>query len=270
MAVLICVLLTLSIALVFSQSAGHPFVNFDDPDYVSGNEHVLGGLTAGSIGWAFTHRHSNNWHPLTSISHIIDCGLFAAWAGGHHLMNVLLHAATTIALFVFLRMATGHLWPGALAAALFAIHPLHVESVAWVSERKDVLSGLCFMLTLLAYGAYARHPFSVMRYLLVALLLTLGLLAKPMLVTLPFVLLLLDYWPLGRAGSGEQGAGSRERGAGIGEQGAGGAPAQRVGEQAVGVRKFPWRLVREKTPLFAICAAVSLGTLGSSAILPLR
>src|SRR5208337_2681153 len=143
-----------------------------------------------------------------ATSHMLDCQLYGLdHPGGHHLTNVLLHAASVILLFLTLRRMTGDLWPSALAATLFAVHPLHVESVAWVAERKDVLSGLFFMLTLAAYADYARRPFSLLRYLLVTALFALGLTAKPMLVTLPLVLLLLDYWPLGRAGTREQGPG---------------------------------------------------------------
>ena len=241
-AVAIGFLLLLAIGLVFVQSAGHPFVNYDDPDYVSANQHVLGGPTLDALGWAFAHRHGNNWHPLTSMSHMIDCGIFGAWAGGHHATNVLLHLAVSVALFFVLRKATGHIWPSAFAAALFAIHPMHVESVAWISERKDVLSGLCFMLTVTAYLSFARRPFSIVRYFPVALFFTLGLMAKPMLVTLPIVLLLLDYWPLGRF----------QRATGTD------SPAEDV--QRPQATKFPWLLVWEKAPLLAIAAAVSLAT----------
>ncbi len=129
---------------------------------------------------------------------MLDCQLFGRWAGGHHLTSVLLHAATAILLFLVLLRMTGGLWPSAFVAAVFAVHPLRVESVAWVAERKDVLSGLFFMLTLAAYVDYVRRPFSLVRYLMVAVFFALGLMSKPMLVTLPFVLLLLDYWPLGR------------------------------------------------------------------------
>ena len=195
----VCSLLLLAVALVFGQTLRFDFVNYDDNDYVYGNPHVAHGLTARGMTWAFATGHASNWHPLTWLSHMVDCQLYGLkWPGGHHLTNVLLHAASTIILFLVLREMTGQLWPSAFVAALFAIHPLHVESVAWVAERKDVLSGLFFMLTLAAYVRYARRPFSLGRYLLVAALFALGLMAKPMLVTLPFVLLLLDYWPLGR------------------------------------------------------------------------
>ncbi|PYL26294.1 MAG: hypothetical protein DMF37_02675, partial [Verrucomicrobia bacterium] len=146
------------------------------------------------IGWAFTHIHSENWHPLTTISHMLDCQLYGLKAGWHHFTNVLLHTIAAILLFIALRQMTGALWRSAFVAAVFAIHPLRVESVAWIAERKDVLSGVFFMLTLLAYVHYVRAP-SIRRYLFVAVVFAFGLMSKPMLVTLPFVLLLLDYWP---------------------------------------------------------------------------
>jgi len=163
---------------------------------------VKAGLTPAAIAWAFTHKHQDNWHPLTSLAHILDCQFYGLNAGGHHLTGVLLHGATAILLFLVLRRMTGTLWSSALVAALFAIHPLRVESVAWVSERKDVLSGFFFTLTLGAYLRYVRQPKSWLNYLLVLLLFALGLMSKPMLVTLPFVLLLLDCWPLGRYAAG--------------------------------------------------------------------
>jgi len=161
---------------------------------------VAQGLTLKGIVWAFSF-HAANWHPLTWLSHMLDCQLYGLHPAGHHLTNVLLHTATVIALFLVLRRMTGALWRSAFVAALFAIHPLRVESVAWVAERKDVLSGLFFMLTIGAYVRYARRPWSPPRYGLVALLFAMGLMCKPMLVTLPVVLLLLDYWPLRRVAS---------------------------------------------------------------------
>ena len=196
----ICGFLLLAVALVFGQTVRHEFVNYDDNKYVYENPRVAQGLSARGIVWAFTAIHFNNWHPLTTLSHMLDCQLYGLHAGGHHLTSVLLHAVVAILLFLVLLRITGDLWPSAFVAAVFAIHPLRAESVAWVAERKDVLSGLFFMLTLWAYAGYARRPFSLGRYLTVVLLFALGLMAKPMLVTLPFVLLLLDYWPLGRIG----------------------------------------------------------------------
>ncbi len=198
--------LVVAVLAVFGRTVvqKYPFIDFDDGEYVYENSHVTGGLSLGEAGWAFTHFSASNWHPLTWLSHMLDCQIYhrsdqpyqqAAW--GHHLTNVLLHAGAAVLLFLALWRLTVAVWPSALVAALFAIHPLRVESVAWISERKDVLSGLFFMLTLLAYAGYARRP-SVLRCFWVVLAYALGLLAKPMLVTLPFVLLLLDYWPLGR------------------------------------------------------------------------
>jgi tetratricopeptide (TPR) repeat protein len=178
----------------------HDFVAYDDDIYVTANRHVTGGLTAENVRWAFTSfGYAANWHPLTWLSHQADVSLFGPRPGPHHLVSLLLHTAGALVLFLALRGATGAAWPSAFAAALFALHPLHVESVAWVAERKDVLSGLCWALSLLAYLAYVRRP-GARRYLLVAACFALGLLAKPMVVTLPAVLLLLDFWPLGRWG----------------------------------------------------------------------
>ena len=204
-AAIVCGLLLLAVAVVFGQTVRHDFVNFDDNRYVYDNPQVTDGLTIHGIAWAFTQSHRCNWHPLTWMSHMLDCQLFGLWPGGHHLTNVLLHAAAAILLFLVLRQMTGRRWPSAFVAVLFAIHPVHVESVAWVAERKDVLSGLFLMLTLGAYCAYVRRPFSLLRYLAVVLLFALGLMAKPMLVTLPVVLLLLDFWPLRRFRSGIDG-----------------------------------------------------------------
>ena len=185
--------------LVFCQTGGHDFVNFDDDHYVYDNEHLNRGFTWDGLIYYAYHWHAYTYHPLSTYSHMLDCQLFGLEAGGHHWMNVALHAITAVLLFLLLRQMTGRLWPSALVAALFAIHPLRVESVAWISERKDVLSGLFFVLTLGAYVRYVRAPpGSCGRYAVVCVLYVLGLLAKPMLVTLPMVLLLLDYWPLRR------------------------------------------------------------------------
>jgi len=210
----ICAALIAITWAVFGQTVGHEFVNFDDPIYVSENDHILAGLSWQGVAWAFTHIHSHNWHPLTTMSHMLDCQLFGLKPGAHHFVNVLLHSATAALLFFLLaqftgspsspqdesvRLAdrTGTIWSSAFVAAVFAIHPLHVESVAWISERKDVLSGLFFVLTLLAYLYYTRKP-NIGRYLTVSILFACGLMAKPMLVTVPIILLLLDYWPLKR------------------------------------------------------------------------
>ncbi len=183
--------------MVFAQTLRYDFVNYDDPRYVYQNTRIASGISFDNVGWAFSHIHSENWHPLTTITHMLDCQLYGLKAGWHHLTNVLLHGLATVLLFLALQCITGALWRSAFVAAVFAVHPLHVESVAWIAERKDVLSAVFFMLTLLAYFHYARAP-SIGRYLVVAVVAALGLMSKPMLVTLPFVLLLLDYWPLGR------------------------------------------------------------------------
>jgi hypothetical protein len=218
-----CLVLGAITFAVFGQTLRHEFIDYDDNDYVFNNPVVERGLTLKGIFWAFSF-HAGNWHPLTWLSHMLDCQLYGLHPGGHHLTNVLLHTATAILLFLVLRQLTGALWRSAFVAAVFAIHPLRVESVAWVAERKDVLSGLFFMLTIGAYVRYAQRPGSPARYGLVVLLFALGLMSKPMLVTLPLVLLLLDYWPL-----------------------------QRV--ESAG------RLVLEKLPLLALSAAACVATL---------
>jgi Tfp pilus assembly protein PilF len=193
----ICAALIAITWAVFGQTVGHGFVNFDDPNYVSENDHVRAGLNWSGVVWAFTHVHSFNWHPLTTMSHMLDCQLFGLKPGAHHFVNVLLHSANVVLLFVLLAQITGRLWSSAFVAAIFAIHPLRAESVAWISERKDVLSGLFFVLTLLAYFYYTRKP-NLVRYLTMSILFACGLMSKPMLVMLPIILLLLDYWPLER------------------------------------------------------------------------
>jgi hypothetical protein len=190
-------LLVLTILVVFWQGVKNDFTNFDDNQYVTENQHVQAGLTWKNLVWAFTTTHSVNWHPLTWLSHMLDCQLYGLNPAGHHLTSVLLHSASTVLLFLVLQWITGGRWRSAFVAALFAVHPLHVESVAWVAERKDVLSGFFWMLTLGAYACYVNRP-TLSRYLLTLLCFVLSILAKPMAVTLPFVLLLLDYWPLNR------------------------------------------------------------------------
>jgi tetratricopeptide (TPR) repeat protein len=225
---LIGLLLALITLLVYLPAAYHGFSIFDDDDYVTGNHIVQNGLTWAGVKWAFTTWHASNWHPLTWLSHMLDCELFGLNAGAHHLVNVLFHTANVVLLLLLLLRLTGELWPSAFVAALFAWHPLHVESVAWISERKDVLSTLFALLALLAYTRYAQGRSRVegravsaplrrakgsradttapalgfrlwtLDYTLALFFLALGLMAKPMLVTLPFVMLLLDYWPLQR------------------------------------------------------------------------
>jgi len=194
----VCLFLAIVTLVVFSRTFRYGFVNYDDESYVYQNAVVQQGLTLGGIGWAFTHATAAIWHPLTMISYMLDDQLYGLNAGGYHVTNVVLHVIAAVLLFLLLREATGALWRSAFVAAIFAIHPLRVESVAWIAERKDELSGVFFMLTLWAYVRYVRLPFSIGRYLLINFLFALGLMCKPMLVTLPFVLLLLDYWPLKR------------------------------------------------------------------------
>jgi len=195
----ICIYLILALTTfaVFCQVCNYDFVNFDDPIYVYNNQNIQSGITLDSIKWAFTTGHAGNWHPLTWLSHMLDWQLFGPDAGWHHLTNLLLHIANTLLLFAVLKRMTNALWQSAFVAALFALHPLHVESAAWIAERKDVLSTLFWILTMAAYLSYVKQP-CISRYCLVVTSLVLGLMAKPVLVTLPFVLLLLDYWPLDR------------------------------------------------------------------------
>lgn len=194
---LICVVLMLATFWVYAQVGGHEFVDFDDYFYITENPQVLGGITVESVKWAFTSGYASNWHPLTWISHMLDCQLFGIDAGRHHLTSLFFHLVNTLLLFWVLKKMTAAVWPSAFVAALFALHPMHVESVAWISERKDVLSTFFWLLTIAAYIRYSQRR-SAGRYLLALLLFAMGLMAKPMLVTLPFVLLLLDYWPLQR------------------------------------------------------------------------
>jgi tetratricopeptide (TPR) repeat protein len=194
----ICLLLLAATLAVYSQVRHYEFVNYDDPEYVGENIHVRAGLTADSLVWALTSFDAANWFPLTWITHMADCQFFGMESGWHHLTNVWLHALNALLLFAVLKRMTRARWPSALVAFLFALHPLHVESVAWVAERKDVLSAFFWLLTLWCYARYVERP-GVRRYLTVVLAFSLGLMAKPMIVTLPFVLLLLDVWPLRRA-----------------------------------------------------------------------
>jgi protein O-mannosyl-transferase len=189
----ICLGLIAAAAAVYAPVAQFDFVNYDDPDYITANAHVCEGLTAKSLAWAFTSTEHANWFPLTRISEIADVQMFGMWAGGHHLVNVILHAASALAWFAVIKRITGARWPAAFIALIFAIHPLHIESVAWIAERKDVLSGLFWALTLWAYLKYADRP-GAARYATVLALFVCGLMSKPMIVTLPVVLLLIDYW----------------------------------------------------------------------------
>ena len=194
---LVCIALCCVILIPYCQVKDYPFINYDDPMYVTENPHVLSGLTLKSLLWSFTTGYAVNWHPLTWISHMIDCALFGTAAGNHHLVSVLFHICNSLLLFIILRALSGAFWRSALVAALFALHPLHVESVVWVSERKDVLSAFFFFLTIGCYIWYVRQR-GCGQYFLIVLCFALALMAKPMAVTLPFVLLLLDFWPLNR------------------------------------------------------------------------
>jgi tetratricopeptide (TPR) repeat protein len=209
--------------LLFASTARHEFVSLDDPSYVLDNPMVRRGLTLEGLAWAFASFHSFNWHPLTWLSHMLDVTLFGVAPAGHHLVSASLHGLNAALCFVALRALTGALWSSALIAALFAVHPLRVESVAWVAERKDLLAGLFWMLSLWAYAGYAHRP-SWGRYAAVFAATGLGLLSKPVVVTLPVILLLLDFWPLGR------------------------------------IRPLT-RSIMEKLPLLALCAGASLATL---------
>lgn len=193
---IIILLIAVSLA-AFGRIAGNDFINFDDPKYITGNDHIKSGINSKSVQWAFTSVVSGNWHPLTMLSHMLDWSLFGANPAGHHMVNLLLHIGAVVFLFLFLNKATNNLWPSAFTAALFALHPLRVESIAWASERKDVLSMFFAMTCLWAYAVYAQKA-TLSKYFLCLTLFTLGLMSKPMLVTLPFVLMLMDYWPLER------------------------------------------------------------------------
>ena len=239
----VCVFLVLAVLAVFGQTAHFGFVNFDDSLYVYENAKVSSGLSMPGIGWAFTHVDCSLYHPLTIISLMLDYQLHGLRAGGYHLTSVFIHAASVVLLFLVLRQMTGALWRSAFAAALFALHPLRVESVAWISERKDVLSGLFFMLTLWAYVCYAQkckmqNAKCKMCYALTLVFFVLGLLSKSMVATLPFVLLLLDYWPLARMRGFQR--------------------SEVRGQRNVGV-PF-WVLVKEKIPLFVISAISCVAT----------
>ncbi len=222
----VCFFLVVITWLVFGQTIRYDFVNYDDNEYVYANPAITSGLTPHGIIYAFSGRHAVNWHPLTTLSHMLDCQLWGVRAGGHHFTNIVLHTIAVVLLFLVLKQMTGAIWQSAFVAALFAIHPLRVESVAWISERKDVLSAVFFMLTLGAYVRYARSP-SLGRYLTMSILFALGLMSKSMLVTVPFVLLLLDYWPLQRFG----------------------------GQSSIK------RLILEKIPLFTLSAAAGVAAL---------
>ena len=237
--ILALVLAIATIALYYPVSH-HPFVNYDDDAYVTENAHVQSGLNWNTVQWAFTTYEFVNWHPLTWISHALDYEMFQLDPGGHHETNVVLHALNTLLLFWVLLRATGSPGPSLVVAALFALHPINVESVAWISERKNLLSTLFFLLALGTYRWYAREP-RVTRYAVVAALFALGLMAKPQVITFPFVLLLWDYWPLQRMFADR-------------------AEASSENLATIPAKSFSW-LILEKAPLFAICLASAFITL---------
>jgi protein O-mannosyl-transferase len=245
-AIAVCVFLVVAIAIVFGQTLWFGFLNYDDAYFVYDEPHVSKGFSLAGIAWTFTNGPLGEWYPLSMLSHMLDCELYGLHPSGHHLTNLLLHAATAIGLFLVLWRMTSGLWPSAVVASLFAIHPLHVESVAWIAERRDVLSGLFFVLILGAYDEYVRHPKSWGRYLTVFGLLALGLMAKSMLVTVPALLLLLDYWPLRRFDPTRRSEPVRPQLA---------AKAKPWGGT------FPWRLITEKLPLLALCTADAAATM---------
>jgi len=232
---LVCLFFVIAILSVYWQVRNYSFVNYDDRQYVTQNHYVQAGLTLESIKWSFTAIHASNWHPLTWLSHMLDCQIYEMNPGHHHMTNVLLHILNTLLLFLVFKRMTGKLWQSGFVAALFALHPLHVESVAWVAERKDLLSTFFWMLTLWSYVRYVeRSDFN--RYLPVLFFFILGLMAKPMLVTLPFVLLLLDYWPLRRFELGSRDENNSQQ------------------------RRFNFGLICEKMPLFFLSAVSSVVT----------
>jgi len=235
---LIMLLLVVLASLPFAKTFEHDFIDYDDTVFVTDNPEVRAGLSWEGVQWAATAFHAGNWLPLTWMSHMLDVSLFGMEPGWHHLMNVLLHTCSSALLFLALFRMTGAVWQSAFVAALFGVHPLHVESVAWVAERKDVLSGFFFMLVLIAYERYARRG-GAGRYLLVVLCFALGLLSKSMLVTVPFLLLLLDVWPLGRTSFA--------------------APAHGSAAQPVPLGK----LLIEKLPLFFLTIVVSVITVAA-------
>ena len=238
-------LLIIAILAVYWPVLNHEFVRYDDDKYVTENPNVKRGITRESVVWAFKKPHFHMWHPLTSLSHLLDCELFGLNPTWHHLVNLLLHVAGTLLLFGIMKRITDAVWPSLFVAAAFALHPLNVESVAWIAERKNVLSALFWMLTIAVYIRYTARP-AIGRFLLVVLVFALATLTKPMVVTLPFVLLLLDYWPLGRL----QWPGR------IGLQDS----SKPQVKQRIANRVSIWRLLLEKTPLFLLTIGLSAVT----------
>ena len=235
----ICLLLVLATATVYYQVVKFDFINFDTDQYVYENSYVMEGLTVGSINWAFHTMHLSNWHPLTWLSHMLDVEMYGMDAGRHHLTNMLFHIANSLLLFVILKQITVAKWRSAIVAALFALHPLHVESVVWIAERKDLLSTFLGLLAIMSYARYMQRP-GIRDYLLTVLFFILSLMAKPMMVTLPFILLLLDYWPLRRFHFDRSGTSKGRQKASL---------------------SSPISLVIEKIPLFILSAASSIITI---------
>ena len=240
---ILSLLLALATVALYYPLHGHPFVNYDDSLYVTENDQVQSGLTLPTLQWAFTTFDVGTWHPLTWISHALDCELFGLKPAGHHDINLLLHTLNVVLLFWVLQAATGYAGRSAMVAALFALHPINVESVAWVAERKNVLSMLFFLLALGAYRWYAREP-KIGRYAAVAFLYMFGLLAKPVVITFPFVLLLWDYWPLQRMFRVDR-------------------QAEETANASIPTKGFSW-LVLEKLPLFALSAASAFMTMAAA------
>jgi len=249
--VMVCLLLVIVTVAVYWQVWNHSFVNFDDGLYVTDNYQVRAGLSPASVKWALTETEAANWHPLTRLSHMLDVQLFGMNAGAHHMTSLYFHLANTLLLFLVFKRMTGCLWQSVFVAAMFALHPLHVESVAWVSERKDVLSTFFWLLTMGGYIRYVERPGKI-KFLIPLLFFALGLMAKPMLVTLPFVLLLMDYWPLGRLGGAMMPFVIPD----VSDR-SDNPPAASLIAQPVtgGQRALILRLVIEKIPFFALSAA---------------
>ena len=242
---------------LYLQVTTHEFVSYDDDVYVTANAQIQTGLNAENVGWAFTSTSAANWHPITWLSHILDCQLYGLKPSGHHLTNLLIHLSNVLLLFWVLQVMTGAIWRSALVAAFFAVHPLNVESVAWIAERKNLLSTLFWILTIWAYVWYARKP-EPKRCLATLGLFALGLMSKPMVVTLPFVLLLLDYWPLERLTSQPRTSDAETVPAKQGKRQA------RKAKQVELTPSYPpqtaGRLILEKAPLFVLAAASSIVT----------
>ena len=240
---ILCLLLALATIALYSSVFRAPFLNYDDDAYVTGNVHVRAGIKWSTMVWAFRSTELSDWKPIAWLSHALDCQIFGLNPLGPHTVNVLLHAANAVLLFLILESATGFAWRSLVVAALFALHPMNVESVAWIAERKNVLSMFFFLVALASYGWYARQP-GVGRYLTVTLAFALGLMTKAQVITFPFVLLLLDYWPLESLAP----------------------PQARADKPAPSFQAASfWKLVWEKVPWFALSAASAIITMKAEA-----